>query len=128
MPIMVPSLALGRRGGIDDSPPTNPPRCFTFESGNILLFSMAAYLRGNGHPMYDASPDDQRFVMLQVDEAEAAESDVILVTNWFTELRERMGNHRAIVLLPLREAWPQLENNMSPDFASYLERELGLAP
>ena len=30
--------------------------------------------------------------------------------------------------LPLRELWPQMENNMSPDFASYIERELGLAP
>ena len=28
----------------------------------------------------------------------------------------------------LRELWPQLENNMTPDFASYIERELGLAP
>ncbi len=29
--------------------------------------------------------------------------------------------------LPLRELWPQLEDIMSPDFGSYMERELGLA-
>ncbi len=25
-----------------------------------VLFSMAAYVSSNGHPMYDVSPDDQR--------------------------------------------------------------------
>ena len=44
--------------------------------------------------MYDVSPDDQRFVMLKVsEEAETAGSDVYIVTNWFTELRERMGGN-----------------------------------
>ena len=57
-----------------------------------ILFSMAPYLRGSGHPMYDVSPDDQRFVMLRGGGVETAQGDVILVTNWFTELRERMGN------------------------------------
>ena len=30
--------------------------------------------------------------------------------------------------LALRELWPHLETTMSPDFASHVERELGLAP
>ena len=41
--------------------------------------------------MYDVSPDDQRFVMLRNEAAAEAEAD--LVTNWFTELRERMGEN-----------------------------------
>ncbi len=59
----------------------------------VVLFSMADYLLGSGHPMYDVSPDDQRFVMLRIgDEERAAASELILVTNWFEELRQRMGN------------------------------------
>ncbi len=42
--------------------------------------------------MYDVSPDDQRFVMLRLEERTAA-SQVVLVVNWFTELRERMGSN-----------------------------------
>ena len=38
-----------------------------------VLFSMADYLTSNGsHPMYDVSPDDQRFVMLRVGDEGAA--------------------------------------------------------
>ena len=58
-----------------------------------VLFSMADYLLGNGHPMYDVSPDDERFVMLRIgNEENAAASELILVTNFFEELRQRMGN------------------------------------
>lgn len=42
--------------------------------------------------MYDVNLDDQRFVMLRLDE-ETAGSDVVLVVNWFTEFRERMGGN-----------------------------------
>ena len=31
-----------------------------------VLFSMADYLSSDGHPQYDVSPDDQRFVMLRI--------------------------------------------------------------
>ena len=45
---------------------------------------------GNGHPMYDVSPDDQRFVMLRIgDDQNTAASELILVENWAEELRER---------------------------------------
>ncbi len=42
--------------------------------------------------MYDVSPDDQRFVMLRMGGEGTAASELILVTNWFEELRQRMGN------------------------------------
>ncbi len=56
-----------------------------------VLFSMDDYLTSNGSPMYDVSPDDQRFVMLRTD-AEFGYTELILVENWFEELRQRMGN------------------------------------
>ena len=42
--------------------------------------------------MYDVSLNDQRFVMLRVGESGATDSELILVENWFEELRQRMGN------------------------------------
>ena len=56
-----------------------------------MLFSMDDYLTSNGNPMYDVSPDDQRFVMLRI-AAEFGSSELILVDNWFEELRQRFGN------------------------------------
>ena len=64
----------------------------TFEVGQQdVLFSMEDYLPSNGHPMYDVSLDDRRFVMLRLSEA-AASPELVLVDNWAEELRERVGN------------------------------------
>ena len=65
----------------------------TFAAGQQdVLFSMTDYLFGLGyHPQYDVSPDDQRFVMLRID-GEVGGSELILVQNFFEELRERVGN------------------------------------
>ena len=52
---------------------------------------MAEYLDSDGHPMYDVSPDDQRFVMLRIEDADSG-TELILVENWAGELRERVGN------------------------------------
>ena len=57
-----------------------------------VLFSMADYLPSNGSPMYDVSPNDQRFVMLWIGDV-GSDSELILVTNWFEELRQRMGSN-----------------------------------
>ena len=63
----------------------------TFEVvGQQVLFSMADYLISNGRPMYDVSPDDQRFVMLRIDAVE--DTELIWVENWAEELRERVPN------------------------------------
>ena len=56
-----------------------------------VLFPLATYLIGNGHAGYDISPDDQRLVMLKAVEGED-DSQLILVDNWFEELKERVGN------------------------------------
>ena len=56
-----------------------------------VLFPMADYLTSNGSPMYDVSPDDRRFVMLRMSD-EASDTELILVLNWFEELKERVPN------------------------------------
>ena len=64
----------------------------TFEVGQqVVLFSMDNYQPSNGHPMYDVSLDDRRFVMLRLSEA-AAIPELVLVDNWAEGLRERGGN------------------------------------
>jgi len=64
----------------------------TFTSGpQTVLFSMAGYLSGVNDQQYDVSPDDQRFVMLRVDE-ENSQGELILVENWFEELRQQVPN------------------------------------
>ena len=55
-----------------------------------VLFSLAAYLRNPAYTLYDVTPDDQRFVMLRIgDDEDATSSELILVENWFEELRQR---------------------------------------
>ena len=64
---------------------------FAWDS-QVVLFSMDDYLPSNGAPMYDVSPDDQRFVMLRIGVGLGSDSELILVENWAEELREREGN------------------------------------
>ena len=54
------------------------------------LFSVADYRVSEGEPPhYDVTQDDQKFVMLPVGDEP---SEVILIQNFFGELRERLGN------------------------------------
>ena len=57
-----------------------------------MLFSMADYLPSNGHPVYDVSPDDQRSVMLRVGGLGTSDAQLILVENFFEELKPLVGN------------------------------------
>ena len=64
----------------------------TFTAGEEeVLFAAADYMAGQGHAMYDVSPDDQRFVMLRIGDLESG-SGLILVENWAEELDGRVGN------------------------------------
>ncbi len=54
-----------------------------------ILFSMDRYQVADGSPLYDVSADDRRFVMLRIEDSD---TDLILVRNFFEELRERAGN------------------------------------
>ena len=48
-------------------------------------------MREVGQPLYDVSPDDQRFVMLRAS-VDAPVARVAWVQNWFEVLRARVGN------------------------------------
>ena len=56
-----------------------------------VLFSVVDYKRFRAYPQYEVTPDDQRFVMLRVGEADS-DIGLILVENWAEELKERVPN------------------------------------
>jgi serine/threonine-protein kinase len=60
-------------------------------TGQVVLFPGADYLSGARHAMYDVSRDDQRFVMLRV-AGTGATGTLILVQNFFEELKQRVGS------------------------------------
>jgi eukaryotic-like serine/threonine-protein kinase len=53
------------------------------------LFSAADYDNDPEHARFNVSPDDQRFLMSR--KFTSAESDLVLVLNWFSELKARVG-------------------------------------
>ena len=55
------------------------------------LFPAGEYARSASYRGYDVSPDGRRFLMLRpiVDSVEAAPNRVVVVDNWFEELRSR---------------------------------------
>ncbi len=56
-----------------------------------VLFSMRDYPSPvANHANYDIGPDDQRFIMIQLEEGDI-ESDVVMVLNWFEELKAKVG-------------------------------------
>jgi len=57
--------------------------------GRKPLFMTADYDNDVEHPRYNVSPDDQRFMMSR--KTTSSESDLVLVLNWFTELKTRLG-------------------------------------
>jgi hypothetical protein len=64
----------------------------TFTTGpQEVLFLASDYLAGQGHAIYDVSPDDQEFVMLRIGDLES-DTELILVENWAEELAGRVGN------------------------------------
>ena len=61
-------------------------------SQGVVLFSMDGCQPGSGHPQYDVSFDDQRFVMLRIEDDGSGTDGLILVQNFFEELLERVPN------------------------------------
>ena len=55
-----------------------------------VLFSLVDYQTDDPHTPYAVSSDDQRFMMIR--RAGAAQGELILVLNWFEELKEKVGN------------------------------------
>jgi Tol biopolymer transport system component len=55
-----------------------------------VLFSASPFVIGNNAGVYDVSPDGRRFVMVRPATG-AGESELVVVQNWFEELRARVG-------------------------------------
>jgi len=65
---------------------------FTFGQREVVIDDMSAYEPGADGRGYDISPDGRRFITsVRVSSTPDAETALYLVTNWLTELRERMG-------------------------------------
>jgi len=64
----------------------------TFSAGPArALFSVEGYITTNLHARYDVTADDQRFVIVRRGDL-TQEGGLILVQNWFEELKERVPN------------------------------------
>jgi len=54
------------------------------------LFGVGQYFTATSYRQYDVTPDDQRFVMVELVGVERGE--LVLIENWFEVLEERVGN------------------------------------
>lgn len=63
---------------------------FTYGSEEVL-FSTSNHETDFYHRSYDVTPDGQRFVMIRALEHEPGVLDVVIVENWFRELRDAMA-------------------------------------
>jgi serine/threonine-protein kinase len=68
----------------------------TFGRGEqrILFEAGAVYLLSGNYTPFDIHPDDERFLMMRIVGAEddAGPRQMIVVENWFEEVKEKMGN------------------------------------
>ena len=74
---------------------TAPPHSETassFQCGTRPLFTLPfGYTWGSSSDFYEVDSSDERFLMARAYRAEG-NAELILVQNWFEELRERVGN------------------------------------
>jgi hypothetical protein len=73
------------------SVPVLPGTTFAFGEGRPL-FSVLGTVPGDGHRMYDVSPDDKRFVMIRAQSSGDLLVPLITVDNFLTELRQKAGS------------------------------------
>ena len=62
--------------------------------GRETLFDLnSEYVSQEGTHFYDIAPDDQRFLLGRLVPQDTRDPQWVLVQNWFTELRQRMGGN-----------------------------------
>jgi hypothetical protein len=61
----------------------------TFTAGTPRVLFRREFVPGTPRQGYDVSPDGQRFLMPQAVEQETAATQLIVVQNWFEELKRR---------------------------------------
>jgi hypothetical protein len=63
----------------------------SFSVGKPRMLFQGAYLRTFGaQPMYDVSPDGERFLMIKPSEQTISLTQIVVVQNWFEELKRRV--------------------------------------
>ena len=63
----------------------------SFSEGKPRMLFQGAYLRASGaQPMYDVTPDGQRFLMIKPSEQTISLTQIVVVQNWFEELKRRV--------------------------------------
>jgi serine/threonine-protein kinase len=81
------------RNGEDDliTAEVAPGDAFTTRAQQVL-FSARPYLSSVFHQTYDVTPDGQRFLMIRIGEGSSDNTELIVVENFFEELKTRAGN------------------------------------
>ena len=63
----------------------------SFSAGKPRVLFEGPYARsGRSSPDYDVSPDGQRFLMLKASEQAQAATQIVVVQNWFEELKQKV--------------------------------------
>ena len=63
-----------------------------FRPGTPRVLFADSYVRDSNAAMYDIAPDGEHFVMVAAG-VSGTQGTLILIEDWFTELRERMGEN-----------------------------------
>jgi len=72
---------------------TTQPSSQAFQAGAPRLLFAGKFLRHGGilEPVYDVSPDGQRFLMLKpIEQQERPLTQINVVLNWFEELKQKV--------------------------------------
>jgi len=59
----------------------------SFRAGSPEMLFAGSYFLGNGGPNYDVTPDGERFLMIKEVESSVETPKIIVVENWFEELK-----------------------------------------
>jgi len=63
----------------------------SFSAGKPKMLFQGPYLPSAiTYPYYDVSPDGQRFLMIKLDEQTSALTQIVVVQNWFEELKQKV--------------------------------------
>jgi len=65
-----------------------------FSAGKPVVLFEGPWLSGTAMPNYDVSPDGKRFLMLKAPDDDQGARQIVVVQNWFEELKRRMAAGR----------------------------------
>jgi serine/threonine-protein kinase len=80
----------GAAGGMMAVPVTTTPTFAAGEAKRLFGGVGSQFIRSAGVPYWDVSPDDRRFLMARVGTSAGSPNQIVVVDNWFEELRARL--------------------------------------